>query len=411
MANPPLPSGNAESQPDIPVNRLILIGLLTRLITDTAVQFFFPFLPVIAEGLRTSSVTAGRLVSLRSAMGLLSPAFGHLANQRGYRAIMRLGLLMAAGGYLIVGLSSTIWQAAVGMVLAGLGTFAFVPILQAYLSTKLPFHRRARGLGMLEFAWALSGIIGLYLVGLLIEATSWRAPLFLLSGLLLAAFAGYGRLPAARQTAEIQPGKTSFTWQSIPNFFALGRNRRSAYVALFVVGLNMMAAMNVFISYGTWLDREYSLGAAQLGTVALILGVADLGGSVLMSLVGDKAGLRRSVMTGTLLAGVGYALLPVLNQSVFLAVAGLIIARFSFEFTVVGHIALVSEQAPAHRGKMMTLAAAAALLGSSTAGLIGPWVYDQFQVPGLSLISASIMAIGLLLLWLFVRERAEESST
>lgn len=63
---------------------------------------------------------------------------------------MRLGLLLAALGYLVVGLSTSLGLAAVGMVIGGLGTFAFVPTLQAYLSTRLPFNKRARGLGTLD---------------------------------------------------------------------------------------------------------------------------------------------------------------------------------------------------------------------------------------------------------------------
>lgn len=399
-------SGVAE--PEISVNRLIVLGLITRLVTDTAVQLFFPFLPVIAEGLRTTSVAVGRLVSLRSAMGLLSPAFGALADQRGYRFTMRLGLLLGALGYLVVGLSTNLWLAAVGMIIGGLGTFAFVPTLQAYLSARLPFNRRARGLGTLEYAWALAGIIGLYLVGLLIDAYGWRLPLFLLSGLMLVAFVGYGRLPGVRQPGEETAVPLRFSWQTVQAFFDLDHNRRSAWAVLLVAACNMLAAMNIFISYGTWLAREYGLGAVALGTVALILGVADLGGSVLMSLLGDKMGLRRGVMIGTFLAVVGYGLLPLLNQGLVLAVVGLIVSRFAFEFSVVGVIALVSEQAPAHRGKMMTLAAAAALLGSSTAGFTGPWVYETYGVPGLSLISATIMGLTLVLLFFFVRDRAEE---
>lgn len=399
-------SGKVE--PEISVNRLIFLGLITRLVTDTAVQLFFPFLPVIAEGLRSNSVAVGRLVSLRSATGLLSPAFGALADLRGYRFTMRLGLLLGALGYLVIGLSTNLWLAAVGMVIGGLGTFAFVPTLQAYLSTRLPFHKRARGLGTLEYAWALSGIIGLYLVGLLIDAFGWRVPLFLMSGLMLVAFAGYGRLPAARQAGAGTAVPVRISWQAFRAFFELGQNRRSAWAVLLVATCNMLAAMNIFITYGTWLAREYQLGAVELGTVALILGVADLGGSVLMSLLGDKMGLRRGVIAGTILATVGYGLLPLMNQGVVLAVSGLILARFAFEFTVVGVIALVSEQAPAHRGKMMTLAAAAALLGSSLAGFTGPWVYETYRVSGLSLISASIMGLSLVLLFFFVRERAEE---
>ena len=399
-------SGEVESE--ISVNRLIFLGLITRLVTDTAVQIFFPFLPVIAEGLRSNSVAVGRLVSLRSATGLLSPAFGALADLRGYRFTMRLGLLLGAVGYLIIGLSTNLWLAAVGMVMGGLGTFAFVPTLQAYLSTRLPFNKRARGLGTLEYAWALSGIFGLYLVGLLIDAYGWRVPMFLLSGLMMVSFVGYGRLPAARhaEKATAVPGR--FSWQAVRTFFNLGQNRRSAWAVLLVATCNMLAAMNIFITYGTWLAQEYKLGAVELGTVALILGIADLSGSVLMSLFGDKIGLRRGVLAGTVLATVGYGLLPLMNQGVVLAVIGLILSRFAFEFTVVGVIALVSEQAPAYRGKMMTLAAAAALLGSSIAGFIGPWVYENYQVTGLSLISTGIMIGSLLLLLFFVQERAAE---
>lgn len=407
MAIPPVQNNPPEPEQDISVNRLIVVGIITRLVTDTAVQFFFPFLPVIAEGLRTSTVIAGRLVSLRSAMGLLSPVFGYQAYLRGYRTVMRFGLLLAAVGYLIVGLSNSIWLAAIGMVLSGLGTFSFVPILQAYLSAKLPFHRRARGLGMLEYSWALAGIMGLYLVGLLIDATNWRVPLFVMSGLLVVAFVGYGRLPGTNKTQKPPTEPTRFTWRAVTNFFELGANKRSAYAVLLIIGLNMMAAMNVFLNYGTWLDREYALDPIQLGTVALILGVADLGGSVLMSLVGDKFGLRRSVVVGTLLTGIGYAVLPISNQGVVLAVVGLIVVRFTFEYTVVALIALVSEQAPAYRGKIMTLAAATALLGSSLAGLFGPWVYDHFQVVGLSVISTIVMGVCLIGLRIFVRERGE----
>ncbi|MCB8976431.1 MAG: MFS transporter [Ardenticatenaceae bacterium] len=401
---------SGEVEPEISVNRLIFLGLITRLVTDTAVQIFFPFLPVIAEGLRSNSVAVGRLVSLRSATGLLSPAFGALADLRGYRFTMRLGLLLGAVGYLIIGLSTNLWLAAVGMVLGGLGTFAFVPTLQAYLSTRLPFNKRARGLGTLEYAWALSGIFGLYLVGLLIDAYGWRVPMFLLSGLMLVSFVGYGRLPAARHAVRGTAVPVQFSWQAVRTFFDLGQNRRSAWAVLLVATCNMLAAMNIFITYGTWLAQEYKLGAVELGTVALILGIADLSGSVLMSLFGDKIGLRRGVLAGTVLATVGYGLLPLMNQGVVLAVIGLILSRFAFEFTVVGVIALVSEQAPAYRGKMMTLAAAAALLGSSVAGFIGPWVYENYQVTGLSLISTGIMIGSLLLLLFFVQERAAEES-
>ena len=122
----------------------------------------------------------GRLVALRSAMGLFSPLFGAAADRHSYRRVLQLGLLSGAAGMTIVGLSSSVWMAVPGMILSGLCFAAFVPTLQAYVSARLPYSRRARGLGILEYSWAITGIFGLYLMGQLIEATSWRAPFFVL---------------------------------------------------------------------------------------------------------------------------------------------------------------------------------------------------------------------------------------
>ncbi|MEZ4664270.1 MAG: hypothetical protein R2911_42610 [Caldilineaceae bacterium] len=59
---------------EISMSRLLGLAIGTRLIVDTGVQFFNPFLPIIAEGLRTNIITMGWLVGLRSLVGLLSPS-------------------------------------------------------------------------------------------------------------------------------------------------------------------------------------------------------------------------------------------------------------------------------------------------------------------------------------------------
>jgi MFS family permease len=393
---------------DISVRRLIVIGVVTRLITDTAVQFFYPFLPIIAQGLNTGSVTVGRLISLRSLMGLASPLFGILADRRGYRFVMRLGLLGAGLGYLVVGLSQTVWQAALGMILAGLGTFAFIPTLVAYLSSRLSYKRRGLGLGILEYAWAIAGIAGLFLMGLLIEATSWREPLLLLgSGLLLAAW-GYGRLPGnsgktgGKSHLETMPRSATMAPTLVlrlRHFLNLGQNGRSAWFSLAANGLIMFGGMNFFINYGSWLQADYGLGAIALGRVALIMGAADLGGSILVSAAADRLGKRRSVLGGAGLAGLGFLSLPLLNVTLLPVLAGLFLARFAFEFAFVSNLALMSEQIPSQRGKMLSVGAAFALTGTTFAGLVGPPLLTQLGLPGLSILSGVCMLLVAGLLW------------
>jgi len=391
------------------VRRLIGIGLFTRLLTDTGVQLFFPFLPMIAAGMGITPVALGRLVSLRSLMGLLAPLFGSLADRRGYRLVLRAGLLIAALGYAILGFSGGLPSALVGMVVAGVGTFAVGPTLQAYLSARLPYAQRARGLGVLEYAWALSGIVGLFLMGQLIAVAGWRAPLFVLSGTLLLAFAYYRRLPPAsedgRQAASAPPTRERtrpLAW--LKGFFNLGPRRRSVWANLIAGGFIMFSGFHLFISFGSWLEARFGLGAAELGTVAFVLGLADLSASVSVSLIVDRLGKRRSVMLGAGAGAVGFLLLPAFDRGLYLAVLGLVLVRAAFEFTVVSNLPLLSEQAPAQRGKVMSLGAAVALLGPTLGGFTGPWAFEAFGVWGLSLIPAASLGLALLIVALWVSE-------
>jgi predicted MFS family arabinose efflux permease len=144
--------------------------------------------------------------------------------------------------------------------------------------------------------------------------------------------------------------------------------------------------------------------------VALILGLADLGGSVLVSLASDRARKRRSVLAGTVLAFLSFLCLPLFNTTLLSALIGLIWVRFAFEFTVVSNMTLLSEQAPRQRGKILTLGAAASLLGSTAAGFTGPLAYAWYGVWGLGVIPAVAMLLAALLVLWRVREANESQS-
>ncbi len=255
MINHTTPS-TPDSPAEISTRRLIILGVLTRFFTDTGVQLFFPFLPIIAKGMSITPEILGRLVSVRSAMGLFSPLFGILMDRTSYRLVMRMGLMLAAAGLFVVG-SSTGWlMALLGMILMGLGSFSFVPALQAYLSNRLPYTRRARGLGIIEYAWALAGIIGLSAMGQLIVLTSWRIPFFVLGLALLFFSFVYRVLPPARGNEtgyETGPAAALPALPSLAQFFDLGINRRSTWATLAGGGLIMFATWHTFLNYGTWL--------------------------------------------------------------------------------------------------------------------------------------------------------------
>ena len=188
--------------------------IATRLVVDTSIQLFFSFLQTIALGMALDVVVLGRLLSLRSVVGLSAPLFGSAADRYGYLRVMRLALVLSAAGTFLLGSGAGLWSVAAGMVVSGGGLTGFVPTSQAYISAQLPFAKRARGIGILEYSWALAGIFGLSLMGLLFDRFNWQLPFIVLGTAMLAGWALLGLLPKASRDAE--PTPTGASEETVP---------------------------------------------------------------------------------------------------------------------------------------------------------------------------------------------------
>lgn len=404
-ARPPRGTGEALS-----FRRLIGTGIAAKFTIDIVSQIFNPFLTLIAAGLGIGVVRLGQLVGLRSAMGVFAPLSGALSDRIGYRPVIRATLLVSAAGCLLLGLSTSLWVAVPAIVLIGLGGSSFVPNLQAYVSTHLPYDRRARGLGMIEYSWALTGIVGLSLIGLLIAATGWRTPFYILAVALVGMSLVFGAMPGgenrpgrggeAPASERAAPGLAS----RFASIFVINTNRRSTYATIAAATLSYFAAMQVMIMHGAWLAGRYGLDAARLGVVALVLGCFDLTASVTVSLVADRIGKRRSVMIGISGSLLGYLAMPFLDTGVVQAIIIIALARMCFEFNIVSHFPLLSEQAPAKRGQVMTLSAAMTMLGGTLAGFTGPWLYVNVGLGALAWTSAAAVGVALVIVFALVRD-------
>ena len=139
--------------------------------------------------------------------------------------------------------------------------------------------------------------------------------------------------------------------------------------------------------------------------MALIIGVFDLFGSILISLFGDRVGKRNTLLIGIAMSFVTFALLPTLNTGLQSAVVGLLLTRLSFEIAFVGHITHATEQAPERRGRYMTLGAAASLICTSFTGLTSLTAYEQWGIAGLSYVGLPFFVISTAIILLFVNER------
>ncbi len=385
------------------VSRLILMSMGAKLIVDTSVQVFNPYLATIADGLGLSIVTLGQLVALRSAVGLVVPVIGAQADRFGYRPVIRICLGLSAAGLLLIGVGRGIVATALAMLLMGIGTAGFLPTLHAYLSEHLPYSRRGRGLGMVEYSWALAGIVGLWPLGHLIAWAGWRSAFFVLAAGVAAATFIIGRFPSTARGQDDHPPQTRTPFR-LRTFLDLGSGRRSAWGAIATGGFIFFAGTNVQLVYGSWLERAYGLGAGELGTTALLVGLALLTGSVGASLLSDRLGKRRSVLLG-LVAMIGAnLLLPLFDVGRIPAILGTMLALAMLEFTIVSHIPMMTEQVPEQRGKVMSLAAATSMIGRTLGSLTGPWALASFGIGLVGPLAAAIAGGAVVTLTRFVRD-------
>jgi predicted MFS family arabinose efflux permease len=358
---------------------LVGLGLITRILTDTLAQMFYAFLPLLAAGLGVSTIVFGRLLSTRSAAGLLTPLFGNLAERRGYRVALPAILLSSTlGAALFIG-TDVLLLLFPAIFIMGIGITALQPILIAYSSEALPPDKRARGMGIIEYGWALSSIIGVYAVGRLLGLVGWQVVVMSLGvglgvmGLIFARF------------LKRQPDLDDSPPISILEQFKITENRSAAWSAIWVLTLVNFAGLHIYISYSIWLFNDYEFDAVALAGVVLTFGFLDLLGSGLVSLLLDRLGRRRAILWSAGAGALVYlALAPSVQFGFFMALGLLFLSRFLFEFLIVAVLIMVSEQAPSQRSRVMSLAGVLTTLAASLASLSGPVAVEMWGIAGLA---------------------------
>lgn len=383
------------------LTRFLLLAIVVRLVRDTGVRMMYPFLPAYASGLGISLTAMGILLALRNGAILLAPYFGHLSDRGGPRRLLLLGFGLLALGMATMGWSSGLAMAAAAFLLLGLSDAINTALMQAYVSEHAPASMRGRALAIVEYAWAITGIVMLPLVGWLIATLSWQTP-FRLMGLAAAL--------AVLLLAFVMPGdppRSSGRHLTMRAQLAGIVRDRSAFATVLVSGLVFVAVETIFVVWGAHLERRFGFDPAQIGYVAVIIGVAELAGSVLSSLIIDKTGKRRGTLGGVLAFILILALMPWLDRSLALVVAGLALASMCLEYTVVSSIPLLGQQRPGSRASVFSVGVMVAAMTRGTTDAVATWLFENIAF--LAAMSYALIALILAawLLWRRVEERAE----
>jgi predicted MFS family arabinose efflux permease len=385
------------------------IGAATasRLLLNTGRRFPYPFAPALSRGLGVPLTAITSLIAINLATGILSPLFGPLSDRWGYRAMMLLSLGMLALGVLAGGLFPFYTVIMIALFLAGLGKSIFDPALQAYLGKIVPYERRGLVIGIVEFGWSGSSLIGVPLAGLLIERVGWQSPFLMLGGLTLLAALALGILIPAE-------GRQPVTSRPVFNFHTLWRELRGNQAALGVLAFAFLIGLandNLFVVYGAWLEGSFALSIVALGAASSVIGIAEMIGEGLTAFIADRLGLKRSIIAGLALSAVSYLLLPLFGHTLPLALAGLFVVFLSFEFAVVTTISLTTEVLPSARATMMASLMATMSVGRVIGALAGGPIWLAGGLTAISLVSALATALSLVCLgWGLKHWRRVEST-
>jgi predicted MFS family arabinose efflux permease len=367
---------------------------LCRFFLNTARRFPYPFAPALSRGLDVPLTAITSLIAINLATGILSPLFGPLSDRWGYRTMMLASLGIVVVGMLVGGLLPFYGVIMLALFLAGLGKSIFDPALQAYLGKIVPYHRRGLVIGLVEFGWSGSSLVGVPLIGLLIDRVGWQSPFIILGLLSILSAIALGKLIPAEGPQPTQAISISFRqiWPEL-------RRERAALGLLAFSLLIGLANDNFFIIYGAWLEQAFALSIVALGLASSVIGAAELVGEGLTASIADRFGLKRSIISGLALSALSYLLLPLLGHTLPLALLGLFIIFLTFEFAIVTTISLATEVLPGARATMMASLMATMGVGRVIGALVGGPIWLAGGLITVCVVSAVTTALALACLW------------
>ncbi len=398
------------ADPPPPGSRLIpqvVAAAVCRLFLNTARRFVYPFAPALSRGLGVPLTAVTSLIAVNQTTSMLSLVFGPLADRWGHRLMFLGGLLVLAAGMFTAGFLPFYGTVLVGMLLAGLGKSMFDPAILAYVGEKVPYRRRAMAIGALEVSWAASTLVGIPVVGILIEAYGWRAPFFALGGMAVTGLISLWFLMPGG-AGERQRGRRDFGFREA---FGLIRREPAALGALGFTFLFNGASDTLFVVYGVWLEGAYGLNVVALGLSATVIGTAELLGEGVSAALADRAGLSRSLVAGTVLSAAGYLVLPLTGDRLAAALAGIFGIYLFVEFTIVVALSFFTEVLPSARATMMAAYFAVAAGGRVCGALLGGAAWSLGGIDTVAPLCAAMCVLGLgSLLWGLRRLRNRDTA-
>ena len=370
----------------------LVVFMFLRIIFNTMHRMIYPFLNIFARGLGVDFETLSKIVAARNFVGIFGPVFAPVADKRGRKFAMLLGIVFFTLGLSAVAFHPSLLTFALALLLALLGKYLFDPAMQSYFGDRIPYERRGTALAITEMAWGLAFIVGIPLAGLLIAKYGWTAPFPLLAVLGVGMFGVILWMVPHAPHASQQP-----VTDSRKNF----RTVLTSIPALAGISIAVWASAGnelVNLIFGVWLEDSFGLKIAALAGASAIIGFSEISGEGLVALTTDRLGKPRALVLGLTGNALAALLLPIVGRTEIGALVGLFLFYITFEYIMVSHIPMMTELVPEARATLLSFNLTGHSLGRLIGSLLATFIYQRFGFLPVTLIAVVFNLFALLAL-------------
>ncbi len=373
---------------------------VVRFIINVNTRMIYPFLNTFASGLGVDLTAIALAMTGRSISGAFSLFLTPIADRRSRKTGMLLGVGIFIFGAALVAVWPTFTAFSISISLTFLGMFVYLSSTQAYIGDHVRYARRGTAMGIVEMGWGVSFILGMPVLGWIIDRYGWQAPFPFTAALGTLAFLLIMVLVPNRRPPRVSEQNAI---KALISLLKLPAARFGLLMSLMLISANEV----INLVFGVWLEASFGLKLAALGAASAVIGISEISGESLGGLISDKFGRKRTIMIGMGMMLTVSALLPFIGGTEFGALTGLFFFYLSYEFTFVSTLPLIAELVPDARGTMLGANVACLSLGRMIGNLVAPFV---FQV-GFWLNSVSAVFFVLIAFFALSRVKTEKLSS
>jgi Arabinose efflux permease len=365
--------------------RLLTLALGTFAIgTDSFVVA--GLLPQVSRSLNVSIEAAGQMITVYAiAYAVMTPVMATFTAHWPRRRVLGSALAVFTLGNVLTAVVSSFDLVLLSRALAGVGGAMFTPAASATAAALVPPETRGRALAVvmagLSGATALGAPIGT-LVG---SAGDWRATMWLVALLGLAAGAGIAAaLPQLPGSTKLSLGE---------RLAPLGDKRVAMILMTTLLVLGGLYTVYSYVS--VVFDRATAGNGSVLALLIGIWGMAATIGNLVAGSLTDRFGSRAVINLAIAVVAIDFALIPLSSATFTGSVVALIV------WGLCGWGMLVPQQhrlvsiSPALAPILLALNAATIYIAVSLSGLLGAAALQVMQPYNLALVGAVLIIFGL----------------